>query len=93
MKNKKKERIKMSRKKSGLVGGIITGVIIFIGIICLIMCIEKIPVGYEAVVYSINGGVQDETLTQGWHIISPTKKAKIFTIINFTTVSRVNIHH
>ena len=30
MKNKKKERIKMSRKKSGLVGGIITGVIIFI---------------------------------------------------------------
>ena len=82
MKNKKKERIKMSRKKSGLVGGIITGVIIFIGVICLIMCIEKIPVGYEAVVYSINGGVQDETLTQGWHIISPTKKAKIFTISN-----------
>ena len=46
------------------------------------MCIEKVPVGYEAVVYSVNGGVQDETLTQGWHIIAPTKKAKIFTISN-----------
>ena len=29
----------MSKKKSGLVGGVITGVIIFIGLICLIMCI------------------------------------------------------
>lgn len=71
----------MSRKKSGLVGGIITGVIIFIGVICLIMCIEKIPVGYEAVVYSINGGVQDETLTQGWHIISPTKKQRYLLLV------------
>lgn len=72
----------MSKRKSGLVGGIITGVIIFIALICLVMCIEKVPVGYEAVVYSVNGGVQDETLTQGWHIIAPTKKAKIFTISN-----------
>lgn len=72
----------MSKRKSGLVGGIITGAIIFIALICLVMCIEKVPVGYEAVVYSVNGGVQDETLTQGWHIIAPTKKAKIFTISN-----------
>ena len=72
----------MSKRKSGLVGGIITGVIIFISLICLVMCIEKVPVGYEAVVYSVNGGVQNETLAQGWHIIAPTKKAKIFTISN-----------
>ena len=28
------------------------------------MCVEKIPVGYEAVVYNINGGVSGETLVQ-----------------------------
>lgn len=72
----------MSKRRSGLVGAVITGIIIFIALICLVMCIEKVPVGYEAVVYSVNGGVQDETLSQGWHIIAPTKKAKIFTISN-----------
>lgn len=72
----------MGRRKAGLIGGVITAVIMVIALICLVMCIEKVPVGYEAVVYSVNGGVQDETLTQGWHIIAPTKKAKIFTISN-----------
>lgn len=45
-------------------------------------CVEKIPVGYEGVVYSMNGGVQDETLTQGWHLVAPTKKVKEFTVGN-----------
>lgn len=48
----------------------------------MIGCIEKVPVGYEAVVYNMNGGVSGETLTQGWHIVSPTKKVKEFTISN-----------
>lgn len=54
--------------KKGFVGGIFLAVMLFVGAICGIICVEKIPVGYEGVVYSMNGGVQKETLTQGWHI-------------------------
>lgn len=68
--------------KKGLIGAILTAVIIIIGFFCMIGCIEKVPVGYEAVVYNMNGGVSGETLTQGWHIVSPTKKVKEFTISN-----------
>lgn len=68
--------------KKGLIGAILTAVIIIVGFFCMIGCIEKVPVGYEAVVYNMNGGVSGETLTQGWHIVSPTKKVKEFTISN-----------
>lgn len=68
--------------KKGLIGGIVLGVIVLLTLICLIICTERVPVGYEAVVYSMNGGVTGETLTQGWHIISPTKKTKLFTVGN-----------
>ena len=68
----------MSNK--GFIGGIALAVILIIGLICSLLCIEKIPVGYEGVVYSMNGGVQKETLTQGWHFVSPTKKVKEFAI-------------
>lgn len=66
--------------KKGFVGGIALAVILIAGLICGLICIEKIPVGYEGVVYSMNGGVQKETLTQGWHFVSPTKKVKEFAI-------------
>lgn len=67
-------------KKKGFVGGVALAVILIVGLICGLICIEKIPVGYEGVVYSMNGGVQKETLTQGWHFVSPTKKVKEFAI-------------
>jgi len=69
-------------KKNGLVGAVVTAIIIFGALFCLIGCIEKVPVGYEAVVYNMNGGVSGETLTQGWHIVAPTKKVKEFTVSN-----------
>lgn len=68
--------------KKGLIGAILTAVIIIVGLFCTIGCIKKVPVGYEAVVYNMNGGVSGETLTQGWHIVSPAKKVKEFTISN-----------
>lgn len=68
--------------KAGCLGSVITGIIIFIAAFCVMFCIEKIPVGYEGVVYSMSGGVEDETLSQGWHIVSPTKKVKEFTVAN-----------
>ena len=66
----------------GKIGAIVVGVVIAFLLVSLIICIEKIPVGYEGVVYSMSGGVQDETLQQGWHLVSPTKKVKTFTISN-----------
>ena len=47
-----------------------------------LICLERIPAGYVGVVYSMNGGVQDELLTQGFHFVNPTKQVKEFTIGN-----------
>lgn len=66
----------------GKVGAVVVGIILLFTLIMVIKCIEKIPVGYEGVVYSMNGGVKDETLQQGWHLVAPTKKVKTFTISN-----------
>lgn len=71
----------MSRR-SGALGGIIAALVIVVGLICTVFCIEKIPVGYEGVVYNLSGGVEDETLSQGWHLVAPTKKVKEFTVSN-----------
>lgn len=66
----------------GFIGSVIVGAILIIGLFSAIICIEKIPVGYAGVQYSISGGVKDETLSQGWHIVSPTIKVKEFTVSN-----------
>lgn len=66
----------------GVIGGVIVGIILAVAVILGIICLERVPVGYEAVVYSMNGGVQDETLKQGWHLVAPTKKVKLFTVSN-----------
>jgi len=50
--------------------------------ITTLLCLERIPAGYVGVVYSMNGGVQDDLLTQGYHFVNPTKQMKLFTIGN-----------
>lgn len=69
-------------RKPGLIGGIMLGVLLLFSLIAAVVCMEIIPAGYVGVVYSMNGGVQDELLTQGFHVVSPTKKVKLFTIGN-----------
>lgn len=64
----------------GKVGGIVTGFIIVLLVIGGFMCTEKIPAGYVGVVYNMNGGVEDEVLTQGWKFVSPTKKVTKYSI-------------
>jgi len=44
------------------------------------MCTERIPTGYVGVVYNMNGGVDGEVLSQGWHIVAPTKNVTAYTI-------------
>lgn len=69
-------------RKTGLIGGLMIGVLLLFSLIAAVVCMEIIPAGYVGVVYSMNGGVQNELLTQGFHIVSPTKKVKLFTIGN-----------
>lgn len=44
--------------------------------------IERIPTGTVGVVYTTKSGVQEETLGEGWHFLSPFQKVKEFTIGN-----------
>lgn len=64
----------------GKIGAVILAIIILIGGIGCLVCVEKIPAGYVGVVYSMSGGVQEDILQQGWHMVSPTKKVKEFTV-------------
>ena len=66
--------------KKGLIGAITLILCVIIGSVLLIMCTERIPTGYVGVVYNMNGGVNGETLSQGWHIVSPTKKVTTYSI-------------
>jgi len=64
----------------GKIGAIILAVILVIGMIGFFVCMEKIPAGYTGVVYNMSGGVEGETLSQGWHLVSPTKKVTTYSI-------------
>jgi regulator of protease activity HflC (stomatin/prohibitin superfamily) len=67
-------------KNNGFLGSIILAVVLALAILCAVICLEKIPAGYVGVVYNMNGGVDGEILTQGWHVVSPTKKVTTYSI-------------
>lgn len=66
--------------KNGAIGALILAIIIILGLFIGIMCTEKIPTGYVGVVYNMSGGVDGEVLSQGWHLVSPTKKVTTYSI-------------
>ena len=68
------------RRMKGIRGSIIAGVAIVLVIILTMLCSVRVPAGYVAVQYSLNGGVKDKVLTQGWHLISPTIKTTKYTV-------------
>jgi regulator of protease activity HflC (stomatin/prohibitin superfamily) len=59
--------------KNGKIGAVVVALVLIAGLAACIICLEKIPTGYVGVVYNMNGGVDGEVLTQGWHIVSPDK--------------------
>lgn len=67
-------------KRKGLLGGIVLALVIIVGVIMLALCTTRVPAGYVAVQYNMNGGVKDEVLTQGWHLVSPTTKTTLYTV-------------
>lgn len=68
------------KTSKGFVGAIVSGVVIVVAVILFFMMMEKVPAGYVGIVYSMNGGVSDEVLTQGWHMVSPTKNVTLYSV-------------
>lgn len=66
--------------RKGFIGGIVLAIIILGVLIICSMCTERIPTGYVGVIYNMNGGVDGEVLSQGWHVVSPTKKVTTYSI-------------
>ena len=64
----------------GVIGSIVTGFIILVLLITGLKCAEKVPAGYVGIVYSMNGGISDTVLTQGWHLVSPTKDVTLYSV-------------
>lgn len=64
----------------GSVGAVILVLILVVGLLLVGICTERIPTGYVGVVYNMNGGVDGEVLTQGWHVVAPTKKVTTYSI-------------
>jgi hypothetical protein len=66
--------------KKGSIGAFILALLIFGGLFMCFMCMEKIPTGYVGVVYNMSGGVDGEILSQGFHLVAPTKKVTVHSI-------------
>ena len=64
----------------GVIGSIATGFVILVLLITGLKCAEKVPAGYVGIVYSMNGGISDTVLTQGWHLVSPTKDVTLYSV-------------
>lgn len=67
-------------KRKGIIGAILLAIIIFGGVLFAFLCTVRIPAGYVGVVYNMSGGVDGEVLSQGWHLVAPTKKVTTYSI-------------
>lgn len=68
----------MNNKK--LVGAVVTGAILVGGLVFVMASTTRIKPGYVGVVYSMNGGIEDEVKTQGWKWIGIGKKVTQYSV-------------
>lgn len=66
--------------KKGKIGAVLLALALILSLIGAVICLERVPAGYVGVVYNMNGGVDGEVLTQGWHLVAPTKKVTTYSI-------------
>ena len=64
----------------GTIGAIALGAVLIGGVGLGVGCLERVPTGYVGVVYNMNGGVDGEVLSQGFHLVAPTKKVTTYSI-------------
>ncbi len=73
---KREEAIKRKR----ITGGIAAGVVVIGGLIFGCMSTTTIDPGYVGVVYSLNGGIQSDVLTQGLQFKAPWHKVRQYSV-------------
>ncbi|WP_025909338.1 SPFH domain-containing protein [Priestia flexa] len=67
-------------KTKAIIGGAVLGTGLLVGGVLTAMSVEVIGQGSAGVVYSRSEGVQDKTLGQGWHLVSPFEKVTSYPI-------------
>jgi regulator of protease activity HflC (stomatin/prohibitin superfamily) len=82
--NEREEAV-MSKKSANstinwIKGAVICAVLLVLVVIFINLLTVRVPAGYAAVQYNMNGGVQDKSLGQGWHIKSPFVKTTLYTV-------------
>lgn len=63
-----------------VIGLITTGAVVVAVGVGAMLCVEKVPAGYVAGQFSISGGIKNEVLSPGWHIISPAIKTSKYSV-------------
>lgn len=63
-----------------ILGGILVGGALLLTVGIGSMFIERVPNGYQGVVFSPNGGVKEQTLGQGWHIVGLFDKTTLYPV-------------
>lgn len=66
--------------KSKLIGAIISGVVILGIVVGGIMSAHSIKAGYVGIVYSLDGGIQGEVLSQGLHFVNPLSSVRQYSV-------------
>ena len=82
---KEREEMVMSKKSADstvnwIKGAVICAVLLIFAVVFINLLTVRVPAGYAAVQYNMNGGVQDKSLGQGWHIKSPFVKTTLYTV-------------
>ena len=74
---REEERLVKKKRVTGIVAVVAAVLVVIIGIM---LCTVKVPAGYAAVCYSMNGGVSGKTYGQCWHFKNPTVKTTKYTV-------------
>ena len=67
----------MKEKFLGLTG---IGIFMVVFLAVSMLCVTRIGPGYAGVVYNMDGGIEDETLSQGFHMVTPWKHVSEYPI-------------
>ena len=67
----------MESKSLGLTGIL---VVMTVAVIGMFLCVTRIGPGYAGVIYNMDGGIENETLSQGFHMVAPWKHVSEYPI-------------
>jgi prohibitin 1 len=75
-----------SMSKNFNTGAIALAVILGGGLLGGLACSTTIDAGYAGVVYNANGGLEEGTLGQGWHLVAPWKSVTEYPVSTETVI-------